>query len=147
MSNHGIEADIGTSIDNIVVSKNQDSQDFEFRPTLPDLYSEQRYGMILRDMYLSLKSFRKKLDSKVQSCSIWGLPVSIDCTKSHSGLNEKTLAAPSLDLVLNGLFQDQQVRWKQGETSLGTKHIGGLVMVMLVPPKRGLSQAFKHGSF
>ena len=44
-------------------------------------------------------------------------------------------------------FDDQEGRWKHGETSLGTMAIGRLVAVMAVPPKRGLSHAFDPGSF
>ena len=59
----------------------------------------------------------------------------------------KTLPAASLGQVRNGLFEDQQGRWKQGETSLGTKPTCGLVLVMSVPPKQGLSYTFEPGSF
>ena len=45
----------------------------------------------------------------------------------------KTLPAASLGQVRNGLFEDQQCRWKQGERNLGTDPTVGLVMVMLVP--------------
>ena len=45
----------------------------------------------------------------------------------------KTLPAASLGQVRNGLFEDQQGRWKQGERNLGTDPTGGLVMVMPVP--------------
>ena len=45
----------------------------------------------------------------------------------------KTLPATSLDQVRNGLFEDQEGRWKQGERSLGTNPTGGLVTVMAVP--------------
>ena len=39
--------------------------------------------------------------------------------KSHSGPEQNTLPGPSLDLVLIGLFDDQQGRWKECESSLG----------------------------
>ena len=55
---------------------------------------------------------------------------------------EKTLSAQSPDVVLNGVFEDRKGRWKQGEMSLGTKPTCGLVLVMPVPPKQGLSYTF-----
>ena len=45
----------------------------------------------------------------------------------------KTFPIPCLDQVGNGLFEDQQGRWKQGKRSLGTNPTGGLVTVMPVP--------------
>ena len=45
----------------------------------------------------------------------------------------KTLPAASLGQVCNGLFEEQQRQWKQGERSLGTNPTGGLVTVMAVP--------------
>ena len=71
----------------------------------------------------------------------------MDRTQSHPDLNEKTLPAQSPDVVLNGVFEDRQGRWKQGETGLGTKPTCGLVPVMPVPPKQGLSYTFDPGSF
>ena len=53
--------------------------------------------------------------------------------KSHSGPEQNTLPGPSLDLVLIGLFDDQQGRWKECESSLGTKPIGGVVTVIPIP--------------
>ena len=53
--------------------------------------------------------------------------------KSHSGPEENTLPAPSLDQLLIGLFEDQQGRWKECESSLGTKPIGGVVTVIPIP--------------
>ena len=60
-------------------------------------------------------------------------------TQSHPDLNETTLPAQSPGVVLNGVFEDLQGRWKQGETSLGTKATCGLVLVIQVPPKQGFS--------
>ena len=71
----------------------------------------------------------------------------MDGTQSHSDPNEKTLPAQSPDLVLNGVFEDRQGRWKQGETSLETNPTCGLVPVMPVTPKQGLSHTFELGSF
>ena len=48
-------------------------------------------------------------------------------------LKRKTLPAESLGQVCNGLFEDQQGRWKQGERNLGTNPTGGLVTVIPVP--------------
>ena len=48
----------------------------------------------------------------------------------------KTLPAASLGQVCNGLFEDQQGRWKQGERNLGTNPTCGLVTVMLVPTNK-----------
>ena len=70
----------------------------------------------------------------------------MDRTQSHPDLNEKTLPAKSPDVVLNGVFENRQGRGKQGETSLGTKPTCGLVLVMQVPPKQGLSYTFEPGS-
>ena len=66
---------------------------------------------------------------------------------SHSGSKENTLPAPSLHKVLNRVFQDHKGRWKQEETSLGMKPTWGVVMVMWVPQKWGLSHPFKPGSY
>ena len=71
----------------------------------------------------------------------------MDGTQSRSDANEKTLPAQSPDVVLNGVFEDRQGRWKQGETGLGTKPTCVLVPVMPVPPKQGLSYTFEPGSF
>ena len=51
-------------------------------------------------------------------------------------LKRKTLPAASLGQVCNGLFEDQQGRWKQGERNLGTNPTGGLVTVMPVPTNK-----------
>ena len=48
-------------------------------------------------------------------------------------LKRKTLPAASLGQMCNGLFEDQQGRWKQGERNLGTNPTGGLVTVKRVP--------------
>ena len=64
---------------------------------------------------------------KVGSTNFEGLP------KSHSGPEENTLPPPSLDQLLIGLFEDQQGRWKECESSLGTKPIGGVVTVIPIP--------------
>ena len=53
--------------------------------------------------------------------------------KSHSGPEENTLPAPSLDQVLIGLFEHQQGRWKERESSLGMKPKGGVVTVIPIP--------------
>ena len=71
----------------------------------------------------------------------------MDRTQSHLDLNETTLPAQSPDVVLNGVFEDRQGRWKQGETMLETNHTCGLVPVMPMPPKHGLSYTFELGSF
>ena len=78
---------------------------------------------------------------KIRSTNFEGL------LKSHSGPKENTLATQSLDQVLNRVFEDQQGRWKQGETGLGMKPPRGVVAVMSVPPKQGLSHPFKPGSY
>ena len=53
--------------------------------------------------------------------------------KSHSGPEENTLPPPSLDQLLIGLFEDQQGRWMECESSLGTKPKGGVVTVIPIP--------------
>ena len=121
MLHHGTESDFGTSINITDASKNFDFEDREFRPTLPILSLDQSCGMMIRDIYLSLEPFGAQLDAKVRSYSQLGSSVSMDRTQSHSDPNEKTLPAQSPDVVLNGVFEDWQGRWKQGETSLGTK--------------------------
>ena len=108
-----IEVDIVISMPITVVPKNEDSQEREYRPTFPALSLEQRCGMMVRDMYLSLEAFKAQLDSKVRSCTKSGPPISKDCTKSHVGPNCKELPTPSLDKVLNGLFEYQHGQCKQ----------------------------------
>ena len=130
-----VEAGIDTSINVTVAPKYQDSQDREIRPTSPALSSEQRCGMVIRDMYLSLESFRTKLGSKVPSCSKSDSPILMDWLRSHSGPNVKALLAQSLHKVLIGLFDIQKGRRKQGKTSLRSNPTGGLVTVMPVPQK------------
>ena len=56
-------------------------------------------------------------------------------------LKRKTLPAASLGQVCNGLFEDQQGRWMQGERNLGTNPTGG------VANERGLSHLFEPGSY
>ena len=109
-----IEVDIVISMPITVAPKNEDSQEREFRPTLPALSLEQRCGMMVRDMYFSLEAFRAQLDSKVRCCTKSGPPISKDCTKSHVGPICKELPTPSLDQVLNGLFEFQHGQCKQG---------------------------------
>ena len=145
MLHHDIESDLGTSINITVAFKNHDCQDREFGPTLRALSLVQSCGKMITDMYLSLEPFGAQLDEKVRSCSKLGQSVSMDRTQSHSGPNEKTLPAQSSKEVLNGLFEDHQGRWKEGETSLGTMPTCGLVTVMPVPPKQGLSYTFEPG--
>ena len=72
MLHHGIESDLGTSINITDASKNQDFQDQEFGPTLPPLSLDQSYGIMIRDKYLSLEPFGEQLDAKVRSCSKLG---------------------------------------------------------------------------
>ena len=108
MLHHGIECDLGTSIKFKDASKNHDFQDREFGPTVPVQSLEQSCGMMIRDMYLSLEPFGAQLDAKVRSYSKLGSSVSMDRTQSHSGQNENTLPTPSPDMVLNGLYEDQQ---------------------------------------
>ena len=72
MLHHGIESDLGTSIKFTDASKNYDFQDQEFGPTLHTLSLDQSCGMMLRDIYLRLESFRAQLDVKVRSCSKLG---------------------------------------------------------------------------
>ena len=139
MLHQDIESDLGTSINTTFASKNHDFQDREFGPTVPAPSLEHSCGMMIRDMYLSLEPFGAQLDAKVRSYSKLGSLVSMDRTQSHSGPKEKTLPTPSPDAVLNGLFEDQPGRWKQGETSFGTMPTCGLVTLMPVPPKQGLS--------
>ena len=147
MLHHGIESDIGVSINITVAPKNEDSQEREFGQSFPALSLEQRCGMMIRDMYCILESFEAQLDSKVRSCSKWGSPILKDYTKSNSGLNKKTSPTPSLDKVHNKLFEDWQGRCKPADTSLGTKPTGGLFSVMSVPSKRDLSHPFEPGSY
>ena len=72
MLHHGVESDLGTSINITDASKNHDFQDREFGPTVPALSFQQSCGMMIRDMYLSLEPFGAQLDAKVQSFSKLG---------------------------------------------------------------------------
>ena len=72
MLHHGIESDLGTSINITDASKNHDFQDREFGPTLPALSLDQSCGMMIRDIYLSLEPFGAQLDAKVRICSKLG---------------------------------------------------------------------------
>ena len=68
MLHHGIESNLGTSINITDASKNHDFEDRVFGPTLPTLSFDQNYGMIIRDIYLSLEPFGAEFDAKVRSC-------------------------------------------------------------------------------
>ena len=72
MLHHGIESDVGTSIKITDASKNHDFQDRELGQTLPTLSLDQNYGMMIRDIYLSLEPFGAQLDAKVRSWSKLG---------------------------------------------------------------------------
>ena len=72
MLHHGIESDLGTSINIIDASKNRDIQNQEFGQPLPTLSLDQSCGMMIRDIYLSLEPFGEQLDAKVRSCSKLG---------------------------------------------------------------------------
>ena len=72
MLHHGIESNLGTSINIIDASKNHDFEDREFGQTLPTLSLDQSCGMMIRDIYLSLEPFGAELDAKVRSCSKLG---------------------------------------------------------------------------
>ena len=98
-----------TSINITVASKNHDFQDRVFGPTVPALSLEQSCGMTIRDMYLSLEPLGAQLDAKVRSYSQLGSSVSMDRTQSHTDPNEKSLPAPSLDVVLNGYLKTSKV--------------------------------------
>ena len=79
ITHHGIEIANGITINITIAPRKQDSQEREFRPSLPALSLEHRCGMMVRDMYLSLKAFGAQLNSKVRSCSKLGPPISKDC--------------------------------------------------------------------
>ena len=72
MLHHGIESDLGTSINITDASKNHDFQDREFGLTLHTLSLDQGCGIKIRDKYLSLEPFRAEFDAKVRSCSKLG---------------------------------------------------------------------------
>ena len=72
MLHHGIESDLGTSINITDASKNHDFQDREVGLTLHTLSLDQSCGMMIRDIYLSLEPFGAQLDAKVRSCSKLG---------------------------------------------------------------------------
>ena len=72
MLHHGIESDLGTSINITDACTNHDIQDREFGPTFPTLSLDQSCEMMIRDIYLSLEPFRAELDAKVRSCSKLG---------------------------------------------------------------------------
>ena len=109
MLHHDIESELRTSINIMVASKNHDFQDREFGQTLPVLSLEQSCGMMIRDMYLNLEPLGAQLDVKVRSYSQLGSSVLMDHIQSHSDLNEKTLPAPSVDVVLNGYLKTSKV--------------------------------------
>ena len=72
MLHHGIESNLGTSINITDASKNHDFQDREFGSTLHTLSFDQSCEMMIRDIYLTLKPFVAQLDAKVRSCSKLG---------------------------------------------------------------------------
>ena len=72
MLHDDIESDLGTSINITDTSKNNDFEDREFGPKFPTLSLDQRCGMMIRDIYLSLEPFGAQLDAKVRSCSKLG---------------------------------------------------------------------------
>ena len=72
MLHHGIESNLGTSINITVAYKNHDFEDREFGQTLHILSLDQSSGMMIRDIYLSLEPFGAQLDAKVRSCSKLG---------------------------------------------------------------------------
>ena len=72
MLHHGIESDLGTSINIADASMNPDFEDREFGPTLPALSLDQSCGIMIRELYLSLEPFGAELDAKVRSCSKLG---------------------------------------------------------------------------
>lgn len=79
ITHHGIEIANGITINITIAPRKQDSQEREFRPSLPAVSLEHRCGMMVRDMYLSLKSFGAQFNSKVRSCSKFGPMISKDC--------------------------------------------------------------------
>ena len=72
MLHHGIESNLGTTINISDASKNHDFEDREFGETLLTLSSDQSCGMIIRDIYLSLEPFGALLDARVGCCSKLG---------------------------------------------------------------------------
>ena len=58
ITHHNIEAGIDINICIMVAPKNQDSQELEFKKTLHALSFEQRCGMTVRHICLSLEPFR-----------------------------------------------------------------------------------------
>ena len=123
MLHHDIESELRTSINIMVASKNHDFQDRVFGLTMPALSLEQSCGMMTRYMYLSLEPLGAQLDAKVRSYSQLGSSVSMDRTQSHTDPNDKSLPAPSLDVVLNGYLKTSKVNgsrekrvWKKAHT-------------------------------
>ena len=66
MLHHGIESNLGTSINISDASKNHDFEDREFVQTFPTLSSDQSGGMIIRDIYFGLEPFGALLDTRVR---------------------------------------------------------------------------------
>ena len=89
---HRIEGAIVISMTITVAPKNEDSQEREFRPTLPVLSLEQRCGMMVRDMYLTLEAFGAQLDLKVRSCSKSCPPISKDSPNRMSAQTVRVCA-------------------------------------------------------
>ena len=57
ISHHNIEVGIGINLYIMVAPRNQDSQELEFMKSLHALYLEQRCGMMVSDICLSLEAF------------------------------------------------------------------------------------------
>ncbi len=57
ISHHNIEVRIGINLYIMVAPRNQDLQELEFMKTLHALYFEQRCGLMVRDICVSLEAF------------------------------------------------------------------------------------------
>ena len=88
---------------------------------------------------LKFKSIRRTIEFKGALLLKIGSNDFEGLLKSHSGPKENTLPAASLDQVLNGILEDQQGRWTQGEISLGTEPTSGVVTLILIPKTRPLT--------
>ena len=69
ITHHRNEVGIDRCINITFAPNNQYSYERDLGPTLTALSLEQRCGMMVRVMYLSLEAFGTQLDSTVRSCS------------------------------------------------------------------------------
>ena len=110
---HRLEGAIVISMTITVAPKNEDSQEREFRPTLPVLSLEQRCGMMVRDMYLTLEAFGAQLDLKVRSCSKSCPPISKASPNRMSAQTVRVCAYHRWTTYLMSYLNTNKANWSR----------------------------------